>query len=95
MATTSSGSAAAEIETAPEAARPPRKTSLLPLTGALFAASWEKLRASCERALYASALWRQALSGPAPDRLLAQPRSFFPKSLIEAERILSGRRLSE
>ena len=91
MATTSNDFAAAEIETAPEPAPPPRKTLLLPLTGALFAASWEKLRASCERALYASALWRQALSGPAPDRLLAQPRSFFPKSIVEAERLRNGR----
>ena len=41
--------------------------------------------------LYDSFIWRRLLGGPAPDRLLAQPRSFFPKSLVEAELIIAGR----
>ncbi len=92
MAITSGASAAAEFETAPEPAPPLRKTSLLPLTGALIGATCLRLRASFEGFLYGRAIWRQAvLSGPAPDRLLAQPRSFFPKSILEAELIVKGR----
>jgi uncharacterized heparinase superfamily protein len=41
--------------------------------------------------LFDSFIWRRVLSGPAPDRLLAQPKSFFPKSLVEGELIMAGR----
>lgn len=43
------------------------------------------------RLLHASTLWQRSLTGPAPDRLLALPRSFFPKSPAEAELLLMGR----
>ena len=90
METTSDAFAVAEVEAAPDALSP-RKTSLLPLTGALAVAFGDSVRSSFESLLYDSFLWRQVLSGPAPDRLLAQPRSYWPKSIVEAELIMSGR----
>ena len=51
----------------------------------------DQVRGSFESMLYDSFMWRRVLAGPAPDRLLAQPKSFFPKSLVEGERIIAGR----
>ena len=51
----------------------------------------QQLTAAAARLLHASSLWQRALSGPAPDRLLAMPRSFWPKSPAEAELLLMGR----
>lgn len=64
---------------------------MLPLTDVLIFAAADRARSSFERLLYNSFLWRRMLSGPAPDRLLAQPKSFFPKSLVEGELIMAGR----
>ena len=92
MPTTSDASADTETAKTPQSAHAPRKTPLLPLTGALVGAGWSRLRASGEGLLFGSAIWRYSvLSGPAPDRLLAQPRSFFPRSLGEAQLLLRGR----
>ncbi|MFN9541832.1 MAG: heparinase II/III family protein, partial [Alphaproteobacteria bacterium] len=48
-------------------------------------------RSSASRLLHASSAWQRALAGPAPDRLLATPRSFWPKSPAEAELLIMGR----
>ncbi len=57
----------------------------------LLAALKPRLLSSISRLLHASSLWQRSLSGPAPDRLLVMPRSFFPKSPSEAELLLMGR----
>jgi uncharacterized heparinase superfamily protein len=50
------------------------------------------VRAAAEGFVFSSAIWRQTvLAGPAPDRLLAQPRSFFTKSAREARLMTAGR----
>jgi uncharacterized heparinase superfamily protein len=90
MPTTSDAFAAAEIEQGPKVPEP-RKTSLLGLSDALMLAFADQLRSSFEGMLQSSFIWRRVLSGPAPDRLLAQPRSFFPKSLVEGDLIVAGR----
>lgn len=41
--------------------------------------------------LYRSRIWQRTLNGPAPDRLLVTPRSYYPKSAAEAEMMLMGR----
>lgn len=43
------------------------------------------------RHLYATRMWQRTLNGPAPDRLLVNPRNFHPKSPAEAELMLMGR----
>lgn len=43
------------------------------------------------RATYKTKFWQRSLNGPAPDRLLVNPRNFQPKSLAEAELMLMGR----
>jgi len=49
------------------------------------------LGASAARLVYKSRFWQRSLNGPAPDRLLVNPRNFHPKSLGEAELMLMGR----
>ena len=43
------------------------------------------------RALYASSFWQRALNGPAPDRILVNPRCYYRKSMAEAELLIMGR----
>jgi uncharacterized heparinase superfamily protein len=43
------------------------------------------------RLLHRSSFWQRSLNGPAPDRILVNPRSFYPKSMAEAELLLMGR----
>lgn len=59
--------------------------------GELLAAAVASLRNSAASSLHASRFWQRGLNGPAPDRLLVNPRSFFPKSPAEAELMLLGR----
>src|SRR5690242_18141467 len=89
-ATTSDAFADADLAECPLGAGP-RETSLWPLADKLAFAFGDRVRHSFENLLYDSFIWRRMLGGPAPDRLLAQPRSFFPKSLVEAELIMAGR----
>lgn len=63
----------------------------MPLSDVLALAFVDRVRTPIEAALYPSFVWRRVLSGPAPDRLLAQPRCFFPKSLVEGELLMAGR----
>ncbi len=57
----------------------------------LLSALGRETRAVAEEWLHATSLWQRTLEGPAPDRLLAMPRSFYPKSPAEAELLLMGR----
>ncbi len=47
--------------------------------------------ATWQRQLHRSPIWQRSLSGPAPDRLFVNPRSFHPKSIAEAELLIMGR----
>lgn len=49
------------------------------------------LGAAFTRQLYRSNYWQRTLNGPAPDRILVNPRCFYRKSLAEAELLLMGR----
>ena len=92
MARISNGSVSSDEAQTPVAALPPsKKPSLVPLAGGVAGALLGRVRAALDRVLYSSFIWRQMLAGPAPDRLLAQPRSFFPKSIVQAQQILEGR----
>src|SRR6185436_544756 len=71
--TTSDDFAVADSDLAPPGPAP-RQTSLLPIGDALLFAFANHARGSFEGLLYSSFIWRQVLGGPAPDRLLAQPR---------------------
>jgi uncharacterized heparinase superfamily protein len=88
--TTSDDFAVADPDLAPPNTAP-RQTSLIPIGDALLFALGDHARTSFEGLLYSSVIWRQVLGGPAPDRLLAQPRSYFHKSLVEGELIMAGR----
>jgi uncharacterized heparinase superfamily protein len=59
--------------------------------GELVAAAFAGMGASAADAFHASGFWQRRLNGPAPDRLLVNPRSFYPKSPAEAELMLLGR----
>ena len=59
--------------------------------GELLAAAFAGLGASAATSFHASRFWQRRLNGPAPDRLLVNPPSFFPKSPAEAELMLLGR----
>ena len=48
-------------------------------------------REAIARRLHKSGFWQRGLNGPAPDRVLVHPRSFYPKSIAEAELLLMGR----
>lgn len=59
--------------------------------GELLAAAVEGLGHSLASSFHASRIWQRGLNGPAPDRLLVTPKSFYPKSPAEAELMLLGR----
>lgn len=48
-------------------------------------------RQKLARRLHKSNFWQRRLNGPAPDRVIVHPRSFYPKSMAEAELLLMGR----
>lgn len=91
MAKTSDGSAVVEAGEAAVQRRAPKRPSSLSLSGAMMRGATAKTRTILDRQLYASAFWKQVLAGPAPDRLLAMPRSHFRKSIAEAELMMKGR----
>ncbi len=57
----------------------------------LVSGATASLSAGAARLVYKSKFWQRSLNGPAPDRLLVNPRNFHPKSLAEAELMLMGR----
>lgn len=65
--------------------------SLLSHKQDLLRGAFAALRQRARAALHASAFWQRSLGGPAPDRLLVCPQSFFTKSPAEAELMLMGR----
>jgi uncharacterized heparinase superfamily protein len=85
--TTSQSSAAETAVEAPRAYKFDTRSSLREIiAGARASAS-----STIARRLHASGFWQRSLNGPAPDRILVNPRSFYPKSLAEAELLLMGR----
>lgn len=65
--------------------------SMLAHRDEVLAGMLAQLSSSSARLLHASSAWQRGLAGPAPDRLLAMPRSFWPKSPAEAELLIMGR----
>jgi uncharacterized heparinase superfamily protein len=65
--------------------------SLLRITRSFANAIATRGRRAVADQIYASALWRQTLGGPAPDRILYQPKNFHRKSLANAQQMLNGR----
>ena len=57
----------------------------------LVAGASVSVGASWQRLLHKSPFWQRSLNGPAPDRILVNPRSFHPKSIAEAELLIMGR----
>ena len=57
----------------------------------LVAGAGVSMGASWQRLLHQSPFWQRSLNGPAPDRILVNPRSFHPKSIAEAELLIMGR----
>jgi hypothetical protein len=60
-------------------------------TGALIAGAGEAVGTFAARQLYRSQYWQRGLNGPAPDRILVNPRCFYRKSMAEAELLIMGR----
>ena len=60
-------------------------------TGALIAGAGEAAGTFAARQLYRSQYWQRGLNGPAPDRILVNPRCFYRKSMAEAELLIMGR----
>lgn len=60
-------------------------------TRELIAGARATVVASWQRQLHKSPFWQRSLNGPAPDRILVNPRSFHPKSIAEAELLIMGR----
>ena len=85
IATTSPSSAAVNDAT------PVYKLNLRTHAKELASGAVTSLGASAARLVYKSRFWQRSLNGPAPDRLLVNPRNFHPKSLGEAELMLMGR----
>ncbi len=77
-------------ETATEAP-PAYKFNMFANTGELIAGARVALGTAWQRQLYRSPFWQRSLNGPAPDRILVNPRSFHPKSIAEAELLIMGR----
>jgi uncharacterized heparinase superfamily protein len=88
IATTSQSSAVAETATE---APPAYKFNMFANTGELIAGARVALGTAWQRQLYRSPFWQRSLNGPAPDRILVNPRSFHPKSIAEAELLIMGR----
>jgi uncharacterized heparinase superfamily protein len=67
------------------------KLSVQGYAQALLSGMGQAVRDGAATRIYQSGFWQRSLNGPAPDRLLANPRSYWPKSPAEAELMLMGR----
>ncbi|MEQ1753377.1 MAG: heparinase II/III family protein [Micropepsaceae bacterium] len=67
------------------------KLSVRSHAGELLAGLGAVTSTRASRHLYGTRIWQRTLNGPAPDRLLVNPRNFHPKSPAEAELMLMGR----
>ncbi len=67
------------------------KFSIFANAGDMIAAARASAALSWQRQWHRSPIWQRSLNGPAPDRLLVNPRSFHPKSIAEAELLIMGR----
>jgi uncharacterized heparinase superfamily protein len=77
----------AEGDTSRKSHRPDARAKL----SDLIAGARATISRATTRRLHASSFWQRSLNGPAPDRIFVNPRSFYPKSMAEAELLLLGR----
>jgi uncharacterized heparinase superfamily protein len=86
-ATTSPSFAAAETAREPA----PHKLNRHAHARELADAAAEAFGAIAARNFYRTKFWQRGLNGPAPDRILVNPRCFYRKSMAEAELLIMGR----